>query len=518
MTSWIKKEIQRQSKLEGKIRLSFQLVLLSVAVVMAFTLTVATIINYWMLGESLRDSMTTRYKDEVQHNVETMITTLEAIVSSEFGPNMELTALRSVTNIIHEAQYANGLGYFFVFDIAGNVIRQRIHRHREGTNRFNEVDDDGKHYVQMLIQAARQGGDFVEYKMDKPGEEGKGGYNKIAYAKLLRGGQWWVGSGVYVDAIDTDIRAQNKKVLLQVGSVMILSGGFFLGLLWIAIRLSAMLGRRITGPIAQLVDGVNTLSAGNYGYRVEVDTHDELKLLADRFNIMSTTIDQQNKTMRALKSAVNNKRRLLGGQLHNRGGDFVLEIKKLFHQIGHESEEDGRKELLDRCSECVGRFKQECNAIALGVYPKTVDDLGVAKAFKYFVEEKTAQDNKLDVDPDIDMGMPQSDKEREVALYLVAQALVLNVLQHAQASEMSISLKYADEGVILTVHDDGIGFNRDAVLKDKSIEAAHIGIPWVIAQVEEYKGHVDIDTSPGAGTKMRVTMPWPKEHFVSEVL
>ena len=350
------------------------------------------------------------------------------------------------------------------------------------------------------------------------GGGGGGGFKKIAYAKLLKGGHWWVGSGVYVDEIEAEIRAQQKKALLQVGFVMILTGVLFLGLLWIAIRLSAMLGQRITGPIAQLVDGANTLSAGKYGYLVEVDTNDELKFLADRFNFMSTIIDQQDKTVRALKSAGINKRRLLGGQLHNRGGDFVLEIKPLLRQIAQEPEVDRRNELFDKCSECVGRFKQECNAIALGVYPKTVDDLGVAKALKYFVEEKTAQDNKLDVDPDIDMELPRSDNEREVALYLVAEGLVLNVVQHAQASEMSISLNYADEGVILTVHDDGIGFDRDAVLKDKSIEAAHIGIPWVIAQVEEYKGHVDIDTSPGAGTKMRVTMPWPKEHFVSEVL
>jgi len=513
MTSWIKQKIQRQSKLEGKIRLSFQLVLLSVAVVMVLTLTVGIIVHYRMLTDSLRESTMKRYKDGVRHNVETMITTIEATVPFEIGPDMDQTAQKYLTDIIHEAQYDSPNGYYFVFDKDGKVIAQRIQRNREGTyRRYNKDGDNGNgiHYVLLLIDAARRGGDFVEYMMEKPEQEGKEKFPKIAYAKMLRGNQWWVGSGVYVDAIDADIRALNKKLLLQAGSVMILSGGFLLGLLWIAIRLSAMLGQHITRPIAELVNGANTLAKEEYGYRVAVDTQDELKLLADTFNMMAERIGYKVTARMGLKNAVNKTRKLLAGELHNRGGVFVLEVKKWLRQIAQEPDEDVRDELLHKCSECVGRFKQECNAIAFGVYPKTVDDLGVAKAFKYFVVEKTQPIQDLLVDLDIDTEMPRSDSEREIALYLVGEGLVLNVVQYAQASQVSISMKYADEVVILTVHDDGIGFDRDTALKNKSIEASHFGLPWVKAQVGVYQGRVDIDTSHGAGTKVCVSLPWPK--------
>lgn len=513
MIFWIKHAIQQQVQLEGKIRLSFQLVLLSVAVVMVCILMIGTVMFGTLVNAGyenlLREKVIKNAMDKVERMVKEMATSIEAIVpqGNVIGPGMDPEARERIKDLIRERTYDGPNGYYFMFDQEGRVIAQRIQREREGTNRFQAVDTDGQLYVQKLIEAAKQGGGFVEYKMVKPNQEGS--YPKLSYAKMLRGNEWWVGSGFYLDDIENNIQAMKNEVWLKILIITGLIIVFVCGLLLVALRLSRMLTQQITQPIAQLVHSANTLSAGDYGHRVTVDTQDELRALADTFNTMGETIDQKVKALVALKDAASNARKDLAGELHGAVSIFVDDMQFWLH-LASTSEQDVLGKQLNNCSRCLGNFKRSCEKIEFDMYPLEVDGFGVAIPFKYFVEEKTERLKDLWVDLDIDRAMPRSDKTRQVALYLVAQSLVLNVLAHAKASHAGISLRCIDKSAVLTVADNGIGFEVDAVMKNKSNEPLHYGLRWVKAQVEVYQGDFDLNSSPGGGTRVCVTMPWPE--------
>lgn len=524
MSTWLKQTIQRQSKLEGKIRLSFQLVLLSVAVVMVCILIIGTVMFGTLVNAGyenlLREKVIKNAMDKVEHMVKEMATSIEAIVpqGTVIGSGMDPEARERVKELIRERTYDGPNGYYFMFDQEGRVIAQRIQREREGTNRFEAVDTDGQFYVQKLIEAAKQGGGFVEYKMVKPNQEGS--YPKLSYAKMLSGNEWWVGSGFYLDDIEMNIQAMKKEVWVKILIITGLIIVFVCGLLLVALRLSRMLTQQITKPIAQLVDGANKLSTGEYGYRVAVDTQDELKLLADGFNTMGQKIEQKVTAMTALKNTASDTRKLLAGELHGAVGTFVQDMQTWL-DFASTSEKDMLSKHLENCSRCLDRFRRSCEKIEFNMYPLEVDDFGVAISFKYFVEEKIERLKELRVDLDIDRAMPRSDKARQVALYLVAQSFVLNVLEYAKASHASISLRCIDGIAILAVDDNGIGFEAGAVLSKRPNEpsqlerrpnvTSHYGLRWVKAQVDVYQGHFDLDSSPGGGgTRVRVTIPWPE--------
>jgi PAS domain S-box-containing protein len=85
-------------------------------------------------------------------------------------------------------------------------------------------------------------------------------------------------------------------------------------------------------------------------------------------------------------------------------------------------------------------------------------------------------------------------------LFRILQEQLNNILKHASAAVIRITLSDTQAGVIFSVADDGIGF-------DKDIKTDGIGIGNIISRTELYKGKVNFITAPGKGCTMVVTFP-----------
>ncbi|MCT9077343.1 sensor histidine kinase [Streptomyces fulvoviolaceus] len=86
------------------------------------------------------------------------------------------------------------------------------------------------------------------------------------------------------------------------------------------------------------------------------------------------------------------------------------------------------------------------------------------------------------------------------ALYRAAQEGVTNARRHAEASWVKVTVQLFDEAAWLEVADDGRGFTPD-------VSTAGFGLLGMRERVQLVAGSVDIDSSPGAGTRLTVTVP-----------
>lgn len=91
-------------------------------------------------------------------------------------------------------------------------------------------------------------------------------------------------------------------------------------------------------------------------------------------------------------------------------------------------------------------------------------------------------------------------KEKEIALYYVAQEALNNVLKHARAPSVTVVLKQSRRGVILDVVDDGRGFDP------KKLERGGMGLQNMKDRISQVGGKIKIESKPGVGTKVRVTV------------
>jgi signal transduction histidine kinase len=88
----------------------------------------------------------------------------------------------------------------------------------------------------------------------------------------------------------------------------------------------------------------------------------------------------------------------------------------------------------------------------------------------------------------------------EVVLLRVCQEALANVRKHAGADKASVELRYDPEAVLLEVIDDGAGFDPDRV-------TGGYGLRGMRTRVAEAGGTVTVHSSPGAGTRVCVTVP-----------
>lgn len=99
----------------------------------------------------------------------------------------------------------------------------------------------------------------------------------------------------------------------------------------------------------------------------------------------------------------------------------------------------------------------------------------------------------------------------EVALLRIAQSALANVVRHARAGRAEITLTFMDASVTLDIVDDGHGFDPSSVASGAG--DGGFGLPAMRSRAETLGGLFTVESAPGQGTAVAVTLPLPLEHL-----
>lgn len=95
--------------------------------------------------------------------------------------------------------------------------------------------------------------------------------------------------------------------------------------------------------------------------------------------------------------------------------------------------------------------------------------------------------------------------EMQLAIFRTLQECLNNAQKHAQAKQVDVKLKYDGDMVSITVSDDGVGF--DTTKK----KPGHYGLVNIVERARKFRGTVDVQSVPGAGTTVHVVLVVPSE-------
>ena len=88
-----------------------------------------------------------------------------------------------------------------------------------------------------------------------------------------------------------------------------------------------------------------------------------------------------------------------------------------------------------------------------------------------------------------------------IQLTRVVNEALVNVVRHAQASKVKVSYRVDDEGLSLSVEDDGCGFDPS------DIPPAHLGLRIMRDRLGTIGGSMDVDSGAGRGTDISIEIP-----------
>jgi len=135
------------------------------------------------------------------------------------------------------------------------------------------------------------------------------------------------------------------------------------------------------------------------------------------------------------------------------------------------------------------------------LHPQVLAQLGLTPAVQELLRQfESRGDYTVDADLE-DVGKPDSQQ----LLYRAARELLANIHKHARAKTVRVSLVRRGNRVVLTITDDGKGFDPATV--ESYVADGHIGLGSLLARFDAMGGSMVIDSVVGRGTQVTVTSP-----------
>ena len=238
---------------------------LAVLVATAILLCVAAIVVELY---AIRDSIVRERRVAIARQVEAALSVVKSIsaeadagrVSKEDAQSRAKAAMRAI-------RFGNN-DYFFVYDYDGVNLAHGVNSKLEGQNLMDQRDANGVRYMFEVVQAAKQGGGYVNFLFPRPGQPEPS--PKLAYSVAFAPWQWVIGTGVYTDDID----AIFKDRVLE-------AGAWVAGLLAVMIACAWFLARGLVKPVQALTATMDSLAAGETEIDIpSVNRSDEIGAMA----------------------------------------------------------------------------------------------------------------------------------------------------------------------------------------------------------------------------------------------
>lgn len=197
-------------------------------------------------------------------------------------------------------------------------------------------------------------------------------------------------------------------------------------------------------------------------------------------------------------------RKRVARDLHDQIGQILTAIKMdMTWMTRHLPESEG--EVLARLAESIQLINdgvKSVRAICSGLRPGVLDDLGLAAAIEWQASEFASRNGircQVSVPP-VDLHL---DGDRATAAFRIFQECLTNVIRHAQAKSVRVSLCQEDKNILLVVEDDGIGFREFNLSNSRG----YLGLLGMKERAQVCGGDVQISSSPGNGTTVTVRVP-----------
>jgi signal transduction histidine kinase len=147
------------------------------------------------------------------------------------------------------------------------------------------------------------------------------------------------------------------------------------------------------------------------------------------------------------------------------------------------------------------RLSEDVHALSYRLHPSILDDLGLAEALKAECEHVSRREPvRVEVElHEIPEGLPN---DVALCIFRVVQEALRNIARHAKASVAIVSLALKDGGLLLAIHDDGVGFDVDAKQSRHSLGRAGMG-----ERVRLLGGTFGIKSESGQGTTVSAWVP-----------
>jgi signal transduction histidine kinase len=212
--------------------------------------------------------------------------------------------------------------------------------------------------------------------------------------------------------------------------------------------------------------------------------------------------EHQLDLLTASVDAQENVRRQIGGDLHDDIGTLLSATRMSLAQLGRQLKQlPETNEHFSQTNTLLENAIGNVRRISKELMPSNLDEFGLLSALNEFSEKMSSSTGINIIFTAIGTDGEKLPPKIELIFYRIVQELTNNSLKHAKPTHITIDLEKRDQQLLLTVSDDGIGFDMKEVAKN---ESRGIGIRNIESRLAVVNGHVMFDVAKGKGSVIKI--------------
>ncbi len=262
-----------------------------------------------------------------------------------------------------------------------------------------------------------------------------------------------------------------------------------------------------------------TLAASlTLGLAVAIIAVIRIRVLEGRTEVQHGRTQQAEEELRRLSNQLvrtqEEERRGLSRELHDEVGQMLTALRMEMGRA-ERAQAVGSPAFAQTMAESktlVDRMMRVVRDLAMGLRPSMLDDLGLEPALAWQAREFSRRYN-VPVDLAVDGDLERLPDPQRTCVYRVVQEALTNCAKHSAATEIQVNVVRGRTTLDVSVRDNGVGMASTTGHRG-------LGLTGIKERVKDINGAASIETSPGGGTVVHITLPVPasdhsKEEFVA---
>lgn len=350
----------------------------------------------------------------------------------------------------------------------------------------------------MLLEKARTANGTASYVQ----RVGIDGVERLYAFARITDTPWIAFAGLDATALLAKER-RDLAVLILFGALTIVTAG----------TAAFVFTRRISEPMRGMADAARAIAAGGGQARAPVEGPREMRTVATEFNRM---VESRQATETELRDLANRTRELadrltvveqservrISRELHDRIGQSLAILRLNLDIASAHVSESSPAELRTRLEQSRALLETtiaHVRNVMADLRPPALDEYGLAAALRtYIISFAASADVRVGFDAPDDV--PRLTSVKETALFRIAQEALTNAAKHARAQSVRVTLAATAGGVLLTIADDGIGFEPELL----NTVRVTWGITTMHERAEAIGARLVVRSQPGHGTTIVV--------------
>ncbi|MCX7984237.1 MAG: ATP-binding protein [Bacteroidetes bacterium] len=198
------------------------------------------------------------------------------------------------------------------------------------------------------------------------------------------------------------------------------------------------------------------------------------------------------------------ERKQLANYLHDSIGQDLLIIKNRV-LLGLQSKR--KKEMIEQfneISETVTHALEKTRELSYTLYPYQIDRLGLTKALESLIN-RSFYGTSIKINRTITVDEKKIPYNYSIQIYRILQETIQNILRHARATEVSVTVDISGNVLFIVITDNGVGICSN--ISPSEIQNGGLGIPILQERVRVLGGSISISSEQYRGTSIRIEIP-----------